>query len=115
MNFNDEGFVECELCKGKRVIPSQQYPDTLMQVCPKCGGRGGFDWVDYVMGRPEEHLKKLAYDVAYENMHRLISMIKEESMKIGHHATITIEQKPAHEMHRLYPDPFLLENLHLMR
>ena len=92
MRFNDKGIVECSECKGQRIVPSKEYPGAIMEVCTKCKGTGGQDWVEYAMGNNAEGNDALQYHVSYENIHRLMDLIREEGMKMNQEIIVTIKQ-----------------------
>ena len=100
MNFNDKGIIECSECKGRRVVPSKEYPGIIMEVCPKCKGSGGRDWVDHAMGKCDDEKRSLQHHISHENILRLTHLIKEEGMKLDQIITVGIQQEPIDEQWR---------------
>jgi len=47
-----ENLEICNLCNGKGLdLDDIAFPDT----CPKCGGSGKVDWVEQIVGSPQQH------------------------------------------------------------
>jgi hypothetical protein len=90
VEFNEDGIVECCHCDGRKIIPMQVHG--LAEVCPKCKGSGGRDWVENVMGRATENYS-MRENVAYRNIQNLMYLIREEAMKIGRYVVVDIQDK----------------------
>lgn len=93
MHFNDKGIIECSECHGNRIVPSKEYPGAIMEICPKCKGQGGQDWIDYAMGK-QSNLDSLQHHISRENIHKLMYLIREEGMKINQMITVNIQREP---------------------
>ncbi len=94
MHFNDKGIIECKECRGRRIVPSKEHPGTIMEICPKCNGNGGQDWIDHAMGKRADEKRSLQYHISHENIHRLMHLIREEGMKLDQIITVSIQQEP---------------------
>lgn len=105
MDFNDDGQKICNTCQGYKLTDKKVI--RLLEVCPECKGAGNIDWVEYVMGRPQQRSQQVEYYAAQRNIQMLIQMIKDEGRRCGQEIMVEIKHIPYEEIYRGMPHPII--------
>lgn len=98
MDFDNNGNIKCDYCRGDKIILKSV---SIHEVCPRCNGAGGEDWIIHAMGR-KPNATHITHDVVQRNIFKMIQLIKEEGLKLGINMIVTIEQEPDYRYHQGY-------------
>lgn len=102
----------CPQCHGKKIVGGELI--NIMNLCPKCGGYGSLDWVEFATGNTTRARANydLQFQLAVKNSERLAQKIKHLFISAGTTVRVsirTIRPDPLSKIYHNTPESEMIE------